>query len=141
MYLVSHNYSNAGPECQARALYKNVVLKKLKAHFKRRRPKTWLKYLGLLHDNAPAHKARIVTEFLESEKVYVLPQPPFSPDLAPIDYFLFPKLKFHLSGKRYKPRNALGSAVYQFLMGVPIQDYERCSQIWIDCLKRCVLAG
>ena len=45
------------------AFYKNIVLKKLKAHFKRRRPKTRLKYLRLLHDNAPAHKARIVTEF------------------------------------------------------------------------------
>ena len=47
------------------ALYKNVVLKKLKAHFKRRHPETGLKYLRLLHDNAPAHKARIVTEFRE----------------------------------------------------------------------------
>ena len=84
-----------------RAFYRNVFLKKLKAHFKRRRPKTGLKYLHLLHDNAPAHKARIVTKFLESEKMNVLPHPPFSPDLAPCDYFLFSTLKFHLSGKRY----------------------------------------
>ena len=51
--------------------------------------------MRLLHDNAPAHKARIVTEFLESENVNVLPHPPPSPDLAPYDYSLFPKLKFH----------------------------------------------
>ena len=76
--------------------YKNVVLIKLKAPFKRRRPKTGLKYLRLLHDNAPAHKARIVTVFMESEKMNIRPQ---YPDLAPRDYFLFPKLKFHLSGK------------------------------------------
>ena len=118
------------------AFCKNVVLKKLKAHFKRRRPKTGLKYLSLLHDNATAHKVRIVTEFLESEKVNVLPHTPFSPDLAPCDYFLFPKLKFHLSGKSYKSRNALGSAVYQFLMGLPIQDCERCFQNWIDRQER-----
>ena len=80
------------------AFYKNV-LKKLKAHFKRRRPKTGLRYLCLLYDNAPAHKARIV--FVESQKVNVLPHPPFSPDLAPCDYFLFSKFKFHGSGKRY----------------------------------------
>ena len=59
------------------AFYENVVSKKLMAHFKRRRPKTGLKYLHLLHDNAPAHKARILTEFLELEKVNVLPHPPF----------------------------------------------------------------
>ena len=74
----------------------------MKAHFKKYHTKTRLKNLHLRHDNAPAHKARIVTEFLESERVNILPHPPFSADLAPCDYFLFPKLKFHLSGKRYK---------------------------------------
>ena len=80
--------------------YKNV-LKKLKAHFKRCRPKTGFKYLRLLHDNALAQKACIETEFLESQKVIVLPHSPFSPDLAPCHYFLFSKLKFSLSGNRY----------------------------------------
>ena len=79
--------------------YRDVVLRKLKKVYKSRRPQTGLKYLRLLHDNAPAHKARIVTEFLKAEKVTVLPHPAFSPDLAPCDFFLFPKLKFHLSGK------------------------------------------
>ena len=46
----------------------------------------------LLHDNAPAHKARIVTDFLESEKVTVLHRPPHSPDLAPATIFPFQNL-------------------------------------------------
>ena len=82
-----------------------------------------------------------VTEFLESEKVTILPHHPFSTNLVPCDYFLFPKLKYHLSGKRYNSRNALGSAVYQYLMGVPIEEYEKienCFQKWIDRLKRCI---
>ena len=37
--------------------YKNVVLRKLKKYYKTRLPKTGLKHLRLLHDNAPAHKA------------------------------------------------------------------------------------
>ena len=61
--------------------YKNVVIKKLKKYYESRRPKTGMKYLRLLHNNAPAHKARIVTEYLEAEKVTVLPHPPFSPFL------------------------------------------------------------
>ena len=40
-----------------------------------------------MHDNAPAHKTRFVTDFLESEKVTVLPHPLYLPDLAPCDYF------------------------------------------------------
>ena len=55
---------------------------KLRNYYKSRRPKTGLKYVRLLHDNAPAHKARIVTDFLESEKVTVLPHHPYSPVLA-----------------------------------------------------------
>ena len=137
-------FDNKGPVMQSPvpkdrtvtgAFYKNV-LKKLKAHLKRRRPKTGLKYSCLLHDNAPADKARIVTEFLVSEKVNVPTHRRFLPDLAPCDYLLFPKLRFHLSGKRYKSKNAHGSAVYQFLMGVPVQDYERCFQNSIDRLKK-----
>ena len=122
------------------AFYK-TVLKKLKAHLRRRHRKTVFKCLLFLHDDAPAHKAHIVTEFLKSEKVNVFPHSIFSPDLAPSDCYLFPKLKFRLSAERYKSRNALGSAVYQFFMGVPIQDYEKCFQNWIYHLKRCICAG
>ena len=82
-----------------------------------------------------------MTDFLESEKVTVHPHPPYSPDLAPCDYFFFPKLKYHLSGRRYNSRNALRSAVYQCLMGVPIEEYEKCFQKSIDRLKRCVLVS
>ena len=50
--------------------YKNVVLRKLKTYYKSRRPKTGLKYVRLLHDNAPAHKAHIVTNFFGVREGY-----------------------------------------------------------------------
>ena len=73
------------------AFYKNVVLKKLKAHFKRHHPKTGLEYLRLLHDNALAHKARIM-----AEKVNVFTHSPF----FPVIISCFPNSNSHLSGKR-----------------------------------------
>ena len=51
--------------------------------------KTEHKHLRLLHDNALAHKACIVAEFLESDIVNAPPPPTHSPELAPFDYFLF----------------------------------------------------
>ena len=57
----------------------------------KRRPKTGFKNINLFHDNAPAHKSKIVTEVLRSERVTVLPHPPYSPDLAPCDFFSFSK--------------------------------------------------
>ena len=101
MVLYAIFFTNKGPAIQIPVpkgrtvtgkFYKNVVLRKLKNYYKSHSPKTGLKYVRLLHDNAPAHKAHIVTAFLESEKVILLPLPLYLPDLAPCDYFLFPKL-------------------------------------------------
>ncbi|UYV72454.1 hypothetical protein LAZ67_9003209 [Cordylochernes scorpioides] len=55
----------------------------------------------LLHDNAPAHRAIIVQDNLPKHPVSVLPHPPYSPDIAPCDFFFFPKLKMTLKGRRF----------------------------------------
>jgi len=55
-------------------------------------------------DNAPAHAALSIREFMAKKNIPVLPHPPYSPDLAPCDFYLFSKLKIklkgHLSGRR-----------------------------------------
>jgi histone-lysine N-methyltransferase SETMAR len=47
----------------------------------------------LLHDNAPAHCAIRVRKLMAQRGVPVLNHPPYSPDLVPADFFLFPCLK------------------------------------------------
>ena len=47
----------------------------------------------LHHDNAPAHTALSVREFLATKQITVLEHPASSPDLAPSDFFLFPRIK------------------------------------------------
>ena len=91
----------------------------------------------------PKYKSSSVAQCLKSEKVNILSHPPYSPALAPCDFCLFPKLKKEkqtLSGRRYRSRSALVSAVNQFLMGVHKDEYENCFKHWIKRLKRCVLA-
>jgi histone-lysine N-methyltransferase SETMAR len=53
----------------------------------------------LHHDNAPAHASLLMRDFLTNMNTSVLPLPPYSPDLAPADFFLFPKLKSNLKGR------------------------------------------
>lgn len=118
--------------------YRDVVLKKLKKYYQKRRPVSGFRHVRLLHDNAPSHTSQLVKQFLKSEKVTVLPHPPYSPDLAPCDFFLFPKLKKFLSGRRYKSRQALGSAVSQCLRGIPKSAYRDAFQKWIQRLKLCI---
>ncbi|UYV73796.1 hypothetical protein LAZ67_11000937 [Cordylochernes scorpioides] len=75
------------------------VLKRLIARIRRIRPEyrdenSWC----LLHDNAPSHSSIIVRRFLAKNNVCVLNHPPYSPDLAPCDFYLFPKIKLKLKG-------------------------------------------
>ena len=56
--------------------YKDVVLKKLKKFYQKRRSTTRFKHIRLLHDNAHAHTSAIVTAFLKKEKVTALPRSP-----------------------------------------------------------------
>jgi len=46
-----------------------------------------------LHDNAPAHRALATPKKLAYLGFHFLDHPPYSPDLAPSEYHLFPGLK------------------------------------------------
>ena len=111
---------------------------KVKAHYEKHRPATGLRGLCLIHDKAPAHKCVLVQDFLKEEKVVQLSHPPYSPDLSPCDFFLFPLLKKTLSGHRYESRSALGSAIYQCLQGIPKKAYFSAFTEWISRLEKCV---
>ena len=61
--------------------------------YQKLRAVTGFKHIRLLHGNGPAHASEIVTVLLKKEKVTVLPHLLYSLDLAPCDFFMFPKLK------------------------------------------------
>ena len=66
------------------------------------RPQKWQNQnLIIHHDNALAHKSFKVSQFLAKNNMTVIPHPPYSPDLAPCDFFLFPKLKLRMKGRRF----------------------------------------
>jgi len=64
-----------------------------------------------LHSNMPSHNAAIVKKFLVNRNIAVLHHPTYSPDLAPADYFLFPKLKFSLKGRHFQTVEEIQCAV------------------------------
>ena len=72
----------------------------------------------LLHDNAPSHNAAIVKKFLANRNVGVLHHPRYSPDLAPADYFLFPKLTFPLKGRHFQTVEEIQCAVTRELNNI-----------------------
>jgi len=78
-------------------------------------PGSWF----LLHDNAPVHRAVAVQEFLTRKQVCVLNHPPYSPDLSPCDYFLFPKLKLLLKGRLFEDIQDTQGVVTSSLRAIP----------------------
>jgi len=66
------------------------VLERLREKVRCKRPEVWKsKSWFLHHDNAPVHSALSIREFLASKNLPVVPYPPYSPDLAPCDFFYF----------------------------------------------------
>ena len=116
--------------------YKNSVLKKVKEFNNKTRPSKGWSGVHLLHDNASSHKC--VKSFLASEKMKVLINPPYSPDLSPCDFFLFRRLKKLLSENKDTSRSSLGSAIYQCLQQIPKEDYLSAFRDWVKRLQKYV---
>ncbi|KAJ4441895.1 hypothetical protein ANN_11755 [Periplaneta americana] len=87
------------------------ILRRLRDAVRRKRPEKWVENNWFLRrDNAPAHRAIIVKNFLARHNITALDHPPYSPDLSPPDYFLFPRLKSHLKGRRFNAEEVIVNA-------------------------------
>ena len=68
-------------------------------------PKPQLRATGdwqLHHDNVPAHVSCPMQSFLVKHQITQVTQSPYSLDLVPCDFWLFPKLKSPFKGKRFQ---------------------------------------
>ena len=120
--------------------YRESVFTKLVDLYQKRRPCTGVRSTKLLHDNALAHRSATVQEYLKESGLDVLDHPPYSPDLSPCDFWLFPRLKEMLAGHRFESGCGIGSAVCQCLQHIPKEDYRAAFWKWVDRCKMCVEA-
>ena len=73
-----------------------------------RRPQLWVTGdWQLHHDNVPVHASRLVQSFWAKHQITQVTQPPYSPDLVPCNFWLSPKLKSPLKGKRFQTVNEI----------------------------------
>ena len=117
------------------------VLRRLWKRIRRVRPEysapgSWF----LLHDNAPVHRAVAVQEYLARKQVCMLHHPPYSPDLSPCDYFLFPKVKIPLKGRLFEDVQDIQTAVTSGIRAITQEDVQRSFQSSLDRATRCIEA-
>jgi transposase len=65
----------------------------------------------------------------------VLEHPPYSPDLAPIDFFLFPKIKVILKGRHF---GDIRSNMTAALKAIPQNQFQNCFEVWTRRWHRCI---
>jgi histone-lysine N-methyltransferase SETMAR len=78
-----------------------------------------------------------MNEVLTKKGIPLVPQPPCSPDLSPLNFFLFPKLLFHLRGHHFETVDNIQKLMTDQLRAFPHEEYQQCYREW-ECLWRCV---
>jgi transposase len=96
----------------------------------------------LHHDNLLAHASLLIREFLAKNETTVVPQPSYSPDLAPADFFLFPKLKSTLKGRRFESIEEIEENSLTELRAIPKKNHSRTvSKTEKKRWERCITSG
>ena len=70
----------------------------------------------------------------------MVPQPRYSPDLSPRDFFLFPRLKNHLKWRHFGTLDNIQKSVTDELKGIQAETFQHCYVKWKEHLCRCVAA-
>jgi hypothetical protein len=92
---------------------------------RRYRPQLWREQIWLLHhDNAPSHIAILTNPFLVKNKISVMPHPPYSPDLALCVFFLLPKMKLKLKGRRFDTIEDIQAETQKMLDTLTEKDFQ-----------------
>ena len=118
------------------------VLREFRKRFRWKRPALFKS--GQWHsqqDNAPVHNSILVTDYLTKMGIKRVPQPLYSPDLAPCDFSIFPKLKEKLRGCRYEIIEEMKEAVMKVIDTLTQEDFHGAFQKLFQQYNKFIAAG
>ena len=114
------------------------VLREFRKRFRRKRPVLFKSGQWHFHqDNAPVHNSILVTDYLTKMVIKTVPQPPYSPDLAPCVFWLFAKLR----GCRYETIEEMKEAVTKVIDTLTQEDFHWALQKLFELYNKCIAAG
>jgi histone-lysine N-methyltransferase SETMAR len=88
-------------------------------------------------DSEPAHKSVLAMGKLRDLHYELLEHPPFSPDLAPSDFCLFPKLKLFLAGRHFSSNQEVIAAVDGYFADLTNNHYRDEIMALEHCWNKC----
>ena len=95
-------------------LYYAGLLGRFDADLEKKRPHLAKKKVLFHHDNEPAHTSAVATAKLVESGYELLTHPPYSPDLATCDFFLFSNLKKSLAGQKFESNEVIAATEAYF---------------------------
>ena len=105
------------------------VLARLREKIRRKRPLLWhmqdshRRFL-LHHDNATPHTGILTLAALGENHMEMIPHLPYSPDLVPNDYFLYPEIKSQLRGQVFRNIAEVQAATERVMRNIPTEKFE-----------------
>jgi len=98
--------------------YYCTLLRRLREEIKSKRHGMLSKKVLLHQDNARVHTSTQSLAEIHNCGFELLPHPPYSPDLAPSDFHLFPNLKKYLGGRRFSTNEEVEMVVTEYFEGL-----------------------
>ncbi len=92
----------------------------------------------LQHDNASSHTAVPTLALIGSSGIQMIAHPPYSPDLTPCDFFLFPRMKAELRGQRFRGRDEVQTAVKEALKNIGPEEFQTALETLPVCWMKYV---
>ena len=118
------------------------VLREFRKRFRRKRPALFKSGQWYFHqDNAPVHNSILVTDYLTKMGIKTVAHPPYSLDLAPCDFWLFPKLEEKLRGCRYETIEEMKEAVMKVIDTLTQEDFHEAFEKLLEWYNKCIAAG
>jgi hypothetical protein len=96
-------------------------------------PEKWNSGDWFFHcDNAPAHFALSVCEFMAKNNITDIPQHPYLPDLVLCDFSHFRKFKIVLKRRRFNDVTLIQAKSWDILANFQTIDFRKCFKQWHD---------
>ena len=115
--------------------YTNICLPVVFQEIRKINRRRWITFHN---DIASSHTSPQTTAFLSTQNIDLMSQPPYKPDLAPNDFFLFPYVKHKIRGQRFSTPEETVDMFRIHVLEIPQSEWLKCFNNWFKRMQKCI---